>query len=122
MDIKGVKLLTVPVSDQDKAKEFYTDLLGLEVRQDMTMGPMRWLEVAPKDSSTSLALLPGLPGLAPGGLKGVQLYTKDLDDDCDSLKRAGVTVDGPNSRPWGRDATFSDPDGNGFVLMEAPSS
>ncbi|MFG2106421.1 VOC family protein [Micromonospora chersina] len=50
---------------------------------------------------------------------GHRLFTDDLDGDCESLRAAGVKVDGPNTRPWGRDATFSDPDGNGFVLMSA---
>ena len=122
MNITGVKLITVPVSEQDAAKEFYVNKLGLAVVQDMTMGPMRWLEVAPKGATPSLALLPGLPGMSPGGLRGVQLFTSDLDAAVSELRSAGVTVDGPNARPWGRDATFSDPDGNGFVLMAATGS
>jgi catechol 2,3-dioxygenase-like lactoylglutathione lyase family enzyme len=117
MNIKGIKLITVPVTDQDRAKEFYVNTLGFEVVQDMVMGPMRWLEVAAKGASTNVALLPGLPGLSPGGIRGVQLVTEDLEGDCESLRAAGVTVDGPNQRPWGRDATFADPDGNGYVLM-----
>jgi catechol 2,3-dioxygenase-like lactoylglutathione lyase family enzyme len=117
MTIRGIKLITVPVSDQDRAKDFYVDLLGFEVAQDMAMGPMRWLEVALKGSTTSVALLSGLPGLTPGAVKGTQLVTDDLDADCEGLRGAGVEVDGPNQRPWGREATFSDPDGNGFVLM-----
>jgi catechol 2,3-dioxygenase-like lactoylglutathione lyase family enzyme len=122
MNITGIKLVTVPVTDQEKARDFYVDVLGLEVVQDMTMGPMRWLEVTPgKESTAHLALLPGMPGLSPGGLRGVQLFTSDLDGDCESLRAAGVEVDGPNARPWGRDATFADPDGNGFVLMASAS-
>lgn len=120
MTIRGIKLVSVPVSDQDRAKDFFAKNLGFEVRQDMSMGPMRWLEVGPAGSATTLALLSGLPGMEPGGVMGIQLLTDDLDGDCDSLRSAGVSVDGPNARPWGRDATFKDPDGNGFVLMSAP--
>jgi predicted enzyme related to lactoylglutathione lyase len=119
MDIKGIKLITVPVADQDRAKEFWVNLLGFEVVQDMVMGPMRWLEVVAKGAVTTVALVPGLPGMVPGGLRGVQLATEDLDGDCEGLRAAGVSVDGPNQRPWGRDAMFSDPDGNGFMLMAA---
>ncbi|MFE9956493.1 VOC family protein [Micromonospora sp. NPDC005299] len=120
MSIKGIKLITVPVSDQDAAKQFYVEQLGFEVSQDSQMGPMRWLEVAPKGSPVSFALLPSVLGVPVGGLKGVQLFTDDLDGDCESLRAAGVKVDGPNARPWGRDANFSDTDGNGFVLMSVP--
>ncbi|KAB1907086.1 VOC family protein [Micromonospora sp. AMSO31t] len=120
MSIKGIKLVTVPVSDQDAAQQFYVERLGFEVSQDSRMGPMRWLEVAPQGSPVSFALLPSVLGVPVGGLKGVQLFSDDLDGDCERLRAAGVTVDGPNARPWGRDASFADPDGNGFVLMSAP--
>lgn len=116
MTINGIKSITVPVSDQDKAKEFYVDLVGFETIRDLNQGPMRWLEVAPGGSATSFILMPGMPGLTPGGLKGVQLFTDNLDGDCARLSDAGVEVDGPTDRPWGRDAKFSDPDGNGYVL------
>jgi predicted enzyme related to lactoylglutathione lyase len=45
------------------------------------------------------------------------LETDDLDAECARLRAAGVPVDGPHERPWGRDATFVDPDGNVFVLV-----
>jgi len=115
-------MITVPVSDQEKAKEFYVEQLGFAVTQDMQMGPMHWLEVAPAEGAASFALLNGVLGLEPGDLKGVQLFTDDLDSTCEKLRTAGVPVDGPNAKPWGRDANFSDPDGNGFVLMSAPES
>ena len=92
MSIKGIKLITVPVSDQDAAKQFYVEQLGFEVSQDSQMGPMRWLEVAPKGSPVSFALLPSVLGVPVGGLKGVQLFTDDLDGDCESL-RADTHVD-----------------------------
>jgi predicted enzyme related to lactoylglutathione lyase len=117
MSINGIRLITVPVSDQDSAKKFYVEKLGFEVRQDSQMGPMRWLEVAPQGSQVTFGLLPPVLGVPAGGLKGVQLFTDDLDGDCKQLAGAGVQVDGPNARPWGRDATFADPDGNAFVLM-----
>jgi len=121
MSINGIRLITVPVSDQDSAKEFYVDQLGFEIRQDAQMGPMRWLEVAPKGSAVTFGLLPPVLGVPAGGLKGVQLFTDNLDGDCTALADAGIKVDGPNARPWGRDATFADPDGNAFVLVSTPN-
>jgi predicted enzyme related to lactoylglutathione lyase len=121
MSINGIRLITVPVSDQDTAKNFYVEQLGFDVKQDSQMGPMRWLEVAPKGSPVTFGLLPPALGVPAGGLKGVQLFTDDLDGDCKALADSGVQVDGPNARPWGRDATFADPDGNAFVLMSAPN-
>lgn len=121
MNITKVRLITLPVTDQDRSKDFYEKILGFAVPRDVAMGPMRWLEVAPTGSSPCFVLLPGLPGLEPGGVQGVQLQTTDIDADCAALREAGVEVDGPNDRPWGRDASFNDPDGNGFVLITPAS-
>ncbi|MEW2353357.1 VOC family protein [Spirillospora sp. NPDC029432] len=116
MNITHVRLLTVPVSDQDTAKAFYTGVLGMEVLADREMGPMRWLQVAPKGAATSMVLANHLPDMAPGGVQGLILESADLDADCERLRQAGVDVQGPQDLPWGRQATFGDPDGNGIVL------
>lgn len=113
MTITQIRLVTVPVTDQDRAKDFYTHVLGMTVRGDTTNGPMRWLEVAPDGSGTSL-VLGAFPGA--GSLQGLMLHSEDIDADCARLHEAGVNVDGPHDRPWGRDASFTDPDGNELVL------
>jgi predicted enzyme related to lactoylglutathione lyase len=116
MNITHVQMLTVPVSDQDAAKAFYAGALGFEVVSDETMGPMRWLQVAPKGAETSVVLAGHMPGMTPGSVQGLMLQTADLDADCERLRGAGVDVEGPQDLPWGRQATFTDPDGNGIVL------
>ncbi|TMR03445.1 glyoxalase [Actinomadura soli] len=118
MNITHVRLLTVPVSDQDAAKTFYADTLGFEVVCDESNGPIRWLQLAPKGARTNVVLANHIPGMAPGSVHGLILETSDLDGDCERLRRAGVGVDGPQDLPWGRQATLSDPDGNGIVLAE----
>jgi predicted enzyme related to lactoylglutathione lyase len=118
MNITQVQTLTVPVADQDRAKDFYVDTLGLELVADNQAGPMRWLQVAPDGAATGL-VLGALPHYEPGSLQGVILTTGDIDGDCERLRKAGVAVDGPHTQPWGTQATFTDPDGNGFVLMGA---
>ncbi|TDC85885.1 VOC family protein [Actinomadura sp. 7K507] len=118
MNITHVRLLTLPVSDQDAAKDFYAGKLGFEVVTDGDAGPIRWLQLAPKGAATNVVLADHLPGLAPGSVQGLMLETTGLDADCAELRRAGVDVDGPQDLPWGRQATFTDPDGNGIVLAE----
>lgn len=117
MKITEIRKLTLFVSDQEKAKGFYTDALGFEVRADIAMGDNRWLEVAPPGENTTMVLHKPFPGTSAGTTHGVMLGTADLDADCAALKAAGVDVDGPQDVPWGRQATFADPDGNGFVLQ-----
>jgi len=115
MNITQVQMLTIPVADQDRAKDFYAGTLGFEVVADHQAGPMRWLQVAPEGAATGL-VLSALPHFQPGSLQGVILATGDIDGDCERLRRAGVAVDGPHREAWGTQATFADPDGNGFVL------
>ncbi|NVI88697.1 VOC family protein [Actinomadura sp. BRA 177] len=114
MHITHVRLLTVPVSDLDAAKTFYAGTLGFDVVMDRSTGPIRWLQLAPEGAQTNIVLADHVP--APGSLHGLMLETSDLDADCAKLRAAGVDVDGPQDLPWGRQATLTDPDGNGIVL------
>jgi hypothetical protein len=59
MNITHAKVVTVPVSGQDRAKSFYAETLGPEVLADRRAGPMRWLQVAPKGAQTRFVLASG---------------------------------------------------------------
>lgn len=117
MAINTVRTVTVFVSDQDRARDFYVDTLGLEVQADQTFGDNRWLEVGAPEG-TSFVLHKPFPGMSAGGGQGTILASDSLDTDISRLKAAGVIIDGPNEMPWGAtQATFSDPDGNSYVLQ-----
>lgn len=122
MEITRLQKLTLPVSNQDVAKAFYVDKLGFELRSDTPM-PMgensRWIEVVPSGGQTSIILCNWMPDAAQ--VKNTLLETKDTDKDVQSLRAAGVTVDDPMETPWGKQASFSDPDGNTFVLTDGAS-
>lgn len=121
MNITKIQLLSVPVSDQDRAKDFYVNTLGLEPVRDNPMSEdARWIEVAPKGAETSITLVTWFPTMPPGAQQGLVLQTTDVDGDCERLRQAGVAVEGPDDAPWGRQATFADPDGNGIVLSSPP--
>ncbi|ETK37034.1 VOC family protein [Microbispora sp. ATCC PTA-5024] len=121
MNITRIQLVSVPVSDQGRAKDFYVGTLGLDLVRDNPMGPdQRWVEVAPAGAQTAITLVTWFPSMPPGSSKGLVLQTADLDGDIERLRRAGVVVEGPQEAPWGRFATFDDPDGNGIVLAGPP--
>ncbi len=68
--INNVQVVSVPVRDQEWAKSFYVDALEFEVRADNPFGEgMRWIEVAPKGSTTSLTLVTWFEGMPPGSLQ-----------------------------------------------------
>jgi catechol 2,3-dioxygenase-like lactoylglutathione lyase family enzyme len=119
MTITRVQLLSVPVTDQDRARDFYVDVLGMTLVRENPMGPdQRWVEVAPKGADTSITLVTWFPTMPPGSLKGLVLETDNLDGDLARLTGLGVPVEGGvQEAPWGRFVTFDDPDGNGIVLQ-----
>ncbi|WP_405613549.1 VOC family protein [Streptomyces sp. NBC_01511] len=116
MNITHATVVTVPVADQERAKDFYVSTLGFQVVVDQRMGPVRWLQVAPPGAQTGFTLATAEQGFTPGSSTGIVLETADLDGDCAALVGAGVAVEGPTDLPWGRQATLADPDGNSFVL------
>ncbi|MFI8530984.1 VOC family protein [Streptomyces aquilus] len=118
MTITHASFVTLPVSDQDRALRFYTDVLGMTVTVDRDMPQGRWLQVAPEGAQTVFTLSgPGMGGFEPGSARGIMLVTTDVDADCARLAEAGVSVQGPDELPWGRMAAFTDLDGNGLMLL-----
>jgi catechol 2,3-dioxygenase-like lactoylglutathione lyase family enzyme len=117
--ITHVQLFSLPVRDQDRARDFYIDVLGFEVIREAPMGPeQRWVQVAPKGGRTSITLVTWFPSMPPGSVKGTVLETDDLDGDVAALTAYGVSIeDGIQEQSWGRFVTFDDPDGNGIVLQ-----
>lgn len=119
MPIAKITVVSVPVADQDRARDFYVDVLGFELIDDVTMGEsMRWVRVAPQGAETSLTLVTWFPSMPAGSLRGIVLETDDVERDAAALRARGVMLDGDvQDQPWGRFVTFSDPDGNGLVLQ-----
>jgi catechol 2,3-dioxygenase-like lactoylglutathione lyase family enzyme len=113
--IERIQSVAVMVSDEKKAKEWYRDKLGFEVRSDEE----HWVVVAPRGSSFSIHLCPDEP-LEPGNT-GILFLAGDIEDTCKELKNKGVQF----TRELGRSewdekmtyAMFKDPDGNVFWLM-----
>jgi catechol 2,3-dioxygenase-like lactoylglutathione lyase family enzyme len=122
--INKVGVVVVPVSDQDRAIEFYVDKLGFEKRADVPFGNgYRWVEVAPADAVTALAIVPPPPGKPTGNVEtGIGLHSDDIDADHEHLTALGVDVDPEVSRmgdPVPPLFWFRDPDGNTLMIVEA---
>jgi catechol 2,3-dioxygenase-like lactoylglutathione lyase family enzyme len=119
MAVTHVQVLSVPVTDQDRARAFYVDILGFELAADFPMTPdMRWLMVKPVGGQTALTLVTWFPSMPAGSLKGLVLETPTLDADVERLTGLGLDIpNGIEDAPWGRYAQFTDPDGNGIILQ-----
>jgi catechol 2,3-dioxygenase-like lactoylglutathione lyase family enzyme len=119
--ITALGTVMVPVSDQDRALEFYTDKLGFEKRSDIPYGEgERWLEVAPPGAATTIALVPPRMGQTPGIQTRVAFTTENADADHAQLQAQGVDADEAVMRMGGPVPPmfmFRDPDGNTFSIV-----
>jgi catechol 2,3-dioxygenase-like lactoylglutathione lyase family enzyme len=124
------------VHDQEEALAFYTDKLGFEVREDVTvpeLGNFRWLSVAPPEQDTAIVLMavPGPPVfdeatraqilelLSKGAASGLFFETDDVHATYEELKGRGVQFQQePTQQPYGIDAGFRDPSGNQARMMQ----
>jgi catechol 2,3-dioxygenase-like lactoylglutathione lyase family enzyme len=120
--IGQVATVMVPVSDQDRAIEFYEEKLGFEKRADIPFGDgNRWVEVAPPGAATTVALVEPREGESAGIETRIALDSKDADADHAALRERGVEVDAEVMRMGGPVPPmffFSDQDGNRLLLVE----
>ena len=122
MSIDSFEIISVPVSDQQRSKAFYRDVLGFELIRESPMGPgMSWIQLAPRGQSVTIALVTWFEQMKPGGLQGVMINTSDIDAEHAALRSRGLELTEVKEEPWGRYAMFSDPDGNGWILRQPPA-
>jgi len=121
MDWK-LELIAVPVSDVDRAIEFYTTGAGFNLDQDHKISDdLRFVQVTPPGSACSIAFGIGITTKEPGSLEGLQIVVSDVAAARAELIGRGVEATEVQDFPWGRFVFFSDPDGNGWALQELPA-
>ncbi len=129
--LTNIGTITVQVTDQDKALEFYTQKLGFEKRSDEPMGPnQRWIEVAPQGAQTRILLYkatpeaPGAPSYQEakariGQSTGMVLEVDDIQTTFAQLKSNGVLIEEElQKQPWGWWGVFADQDGNTYGVHQ----
>lgn len=120
MDIK-LELISVPVSDVDRAKAFYVDQLGFNADHDHAVSDdLRFVQLTPPGSACSIAIGKGLTDAAPGSVRGMQVVVADIEQARAELAGRGVAVSEISDFPWGRFVFFSDSDGNAWAVQQLP--
>jgi catechol 2,3-dioxygenase-like lactoylglutathione lyase family enzyme len=127
-----LEVVTLPVSDVDRAKRFYEGL-GWRLDADFAVGDtVRVVELTPPHSNASISFGTGLTTAAPGSVQRLELVVEDIDTARADLLRRGIEVSepfhlgesgfapgaDPQRRPYLTYASFTDPDGNGWLLQE----
>lgn len=114
-----VALISIPVSDQAVARQFYTERLGCAVVQELPFGPdTLWIRLALPGTTTDIVLATWFPQMKPGSLQGLVVTTGDIARTHAELRRRQLEISEVERRPWGQEATFQDPDGNGWILQQ----
>jgi lactoylglutathione lyase len=118
--IVDVRTVGIPVTNQDRALEFYVEKLGFAKRLDVPYGDgKRWIEVAPPGATTTIALVPSRDEVPAGVETGIRFTTRDADADHADLRARGVDAD-EVLRWQGAPPMFAfrDQDGNGLEIVE----
>jgi catechol 2,3-dioxygenase-like lactoylglutathione lyase family enzyme len=115
-----LELVAVPVSDVDRAKEFYVRA-GFDADHDHVVGEgLRFVQLTPPGSACSIAIGQGLTDMTPGSVKGLQVVVEEIEAARAALVERGVEVSDVQDFPWGRFVFFSDPDGNAWSVQQIP--
>lgn len=110
--LKRIKFTTVPVKDEARALEFYTNKLGLKIFTDQSMGGSRWIELQVPGADTLLVLFKQ-PRHEPAEMPAVVFVADNVQSTYEELTSKGIEfTQPPKKEPWGEHATFKDSEGN----------
>ncbi|MFZ0367970.1 MAG: VOC family protein [Nitrososphaeraceae archaeon] len=130
--IDAIGGVVIMVSDQARAVKFYAEKVGFDIRLNVPFFGGKWIEVAPKDSESTLSIMEPNPQLMPpeeleiarkniGRNTGVWFYTSDIQSTYEDLKSKGVDITKPEKQEWGGIMSLvKDLDGNIFTLLSSP--
>jgi lactoylglutathione lyase len=117
--IRKLKFVSIPVRDQDRALDFYVNMLGFTLVTDQSMGPgQRWVEIRPPKGDSGVALFtpPGHENRV-GTFTGISMECDDVQKTYDELMAKGVEFEKPpKTESWGVSAIMRDSEGNLIVL------
>jgi catechol 2,3-dioxygenase-like lactoylglutathione lyase family enzyme len=120
MDWK-LELVAIPVTDVDRAKDFYVNQVGFNADHDhQVTDELRFVQLAPPGSACSIVLGTGITEMKPGSQLGLQVVVEDVESARQALISRGVAASEVDVQPWGSFVTFSDPDGNTWALQQLP--
>jgi len=120
-----IEVILLPVSDLERAKDFYANKLGFHLDYDSEFNDMRFIQLTPRGSGCSIVMGTGIKGLSemtPGSIKGTHLVVKNIGQVREAFIKNGVDVSDIEDMGGGvKYAYFSDPDGNFWALQELGS-
>lgn len=120
MEMK-IELIPIPVSDVDRAKDFYVNKIGFNDDHDHTVNEnLRFVQLTPPGSACSIVIGKGITSMQPGSVNAYQMVVKDARKIREELIGRGVEMSDIDEQPWGIFTYFKDPDGNTWSLQQIP--
>jgi catechol 2,3-dioxygenase-like lactoylglutathione lyase family enzyme len=116
-----IELVIVPVSDVDRAIEFYVEKAGFHLDMQARVNEnLRFVQVTPPTSACSIAFGEGISEMAPGTLRAIQVVVDDVELARRQLVEGGVEASEIEHLAWGSFTHFADPDGNTWAVQQLP--
>lgn len=116
--MKAIELISIPVKDQERAKDFYLKL-GFDLLVETPFGDhSKWIQMGLPGREPSITLVNWFDAMPPGCIQGLVISTDDIAAEIERLKTMGIEAGSIDETPWGKFATVKDPDGNALSLHQ----
>ena len=113
--------MSIPVTDIDRAKVFYTEKIGFHADFDQKIKEgLRFVQLTPPGSACSIVIGEGITTMQPGSVESYMMVVSDVKEVRDELIKRGAEVSEIDVQPWGSFIYFSDPDGNKWSVQQLP--
>jgi predicted enzyme related to lactoylglutathione lyase len=116
--MKAVEIVSIPVTDQARAKEFYLRM-GFTLLTEAPFGKdQQWIQLGLPGGGASITLVTWFKEMPAGSVRGLVIGTDDIDKEVQTLINKNIKVEPVETMPWGKFASIQDPDGNRLTLHQ----
>jgi catechol 2,3-dioxygenase-like lactoylglutathione lyase family enzyme len=117
--MKSIEIISIPVTDQQKSKEFYVKL-GFQVIAEAPFGGgQQWIQLGFPGQDASITLVTWFPNMPAGCINGFVIKTESVEQEIKELTAKGITVGNVDDTPWGKFLSVKDPDGNALSFHQS---
>jgi predicted enzyme related to lactoylglutathione lyase len=117
--MKTIEIISIPVTDQGRSKEFYQKLgFNILIEAPFDKG-QQWVQLGLPGDGPSITLVTWFPNMPPGSISGFVIKTADVEKDTEEFTAKGIEVGKIDNTPWGKFLSIKDPDGNTISFHQA---